>query len=403
MNPESDARTLPLLLARQADRMPGAVALRHKQRGIWRSFTWADCQARTASLALAMQAAGLERGDAVLILGPNRPEWVWCYLAAQACGAAAVAAHPQASPADIAHLLEATGARLVVAQGQEQIDMVLELGAQAAGVQGIVHLDGRGMGDYTDRRLQPYEALLREGNELRRQQPGAYPKLLRATSGTQTAVSWHSPAASQGPKLISLDADALVARCERLALLTGAKARDEYVPVLPLGSGAEQLLAIGVSLWTGMKVSFPESASTAASDLREIGPSVVCRPAQGWEELAAQVDARMEGARNIKRLLFDAGMARGRAAHWAGRGSLLAEALAGRPLRDHLGLSNVRYAACHGDEVPQRMAQFFGAIGVPIQSLDASAEPAHSQSASEDRPPGDRLCDTLAQATPWIV
>ena len=60
MSGRRTARTLPLLLRRNAARrMAGEVALREKQFGIWRAFTWGEYEARTRAIALGLAQLGV--------------------------------------------------------------------------------------------------------------------------------------------------------------------------------------------------------------------------------------------------------------------------------------------------------------------------------------------------------
>ena len=57
--------TLPKLLSRNARDHGGDVAMREKQYGIWRAFTWAEVEGRTRPFALGLRSLGLGAGDVV--------------------------------------------------------------------------------------------------------------------------------------------------------------------------------------------------------------------------------------------------------------------------------------------------------------------------------------------------
>jgi long-chain acyl-CoA synthetase len=71
--PPAAPDTLPGRFFEQARRRGQATALRRKQLGLWRTISWADYAARVRELAGALLAFGLERGEAVALLGENRP------------------------------------------------------------------------------------------------------------------------------------------------------------------------------------------------------------------------------------------------------------------------------------------------------------------------------------------
>ena len=68
---------------------------------------------------------------------------------------------------------------------------------------------------------------------------------------------------------------------------------DEYVSILPLPWIVEQVYVATMPLLSRIRVSFPEAESTVMHDLREIGPTHLLLAPRVWEQLAAEVHARM--------------------------------------------------------------------------------------------------------------
>ena len=83
----AQADTYPKLLRLNAREHGGEIALREKDFGLWREFTWNDYQARVHDFALGMVELGLGRGDVIGIIGDNRPDWVSAEIATHAIGA----------------------------------------------------------------------------------------------------------------------------------------------------------------------------------------------------------------------------------------------------------------------------------------------------------------------------
>src|SRR5436853_614187 len=83
----AQADTFPKLLRLNAREHGGEIALREKDLGLWRVFTWNDYQRRVHDFALGMIELGLGRGDVIGIIGDNRPDWVAAEIATHAIGA----------------------------------------------------------------------------------------------------------------------------------------------------------------------------------------------------------------------------------------------------------------------------------------------------------------------------
>lgn len=88
---EPDLDTLPKLLRKLALQYGNRkIAMRVKDMGIWKSFTWQDYYDRVRDLCLGLVKLGFQRDDKICIIGENKPEWFWAELAAQSAGGVAI-------------------------------------------------------------------------------------------------------------------------------------------------------------------------------------------------------------------------------------------------------------------------------------------------------------------------
>ncbi|MBL8302933.1 MAG: AMP-binding protein, partial [Ideonella sp.] len=79
--------TFPRLLLDHAAKRPQAPALREKVYGIWQTTSWSALAVLVRELAAGLAAAGVKRGDHLIVVGDNRPRLSATMLAAQALGA----------------------------------------------------------------------------------------------------------------------------------------------------------------------------------------------------------------------------------------------------------------------------------------------------------------------------
>ena len=97
--------TLGALLARNASRYGTEIALREKERGIWKEITWADYTEEVLDCAAGLERLGVAPGKAVLILGDNRARLYMGMLAVALLGGYAMPAYPGATLEEIQHFL----------------------------------------------------------------------------------------------------------------------------------------------------------------------------------------------------------------------------------------------------------------------------------------------------------
>ena len=91
-----------------------APFLWHKHDGAWQPISWRAAAETVARLATALRAIGLERGDRVMLVSENRPEWCLADLAIMAAGCVTVPTYTTNTERDHAHIIENSGAKAVI-------------------------------------------------------------------------------------------------------------------------------------------------------------------------------------------------------------------------------------------------------------------------------------------------
>jgi len=71
----------------------------------WRPLTWSAVRDQVTRLARGLRAMGLQRGDRVVLVSENRPEWAIADLAILAAGGITVPAYCTNTVEDHTHIL----------------------------------------------------------------------------------------------------------------------------------------------------------------------------------------------------------------------------------------------------------------------------------------------------------
>jgi long-chain acyl-CoA synthetase len=370
----AQADTFPKLLRLNAREYGGEIALREKDFGLWRVFTWDAYQARVKAFALGLVELGLGRGDVIGIIGDNRPDWVSAEIAAHAVGAMSLGLYRDVLDEEAAYLLNYGEAKLVFAEDEEQVDKLLALADRVPELRHIVYSDPRGMRKYDDPRLLSADRLAALGCERATREPDLYNQLVDQTNGEEVAILCTTSGTTAHPKLAMLAAGRVLRHCATYLGFDPKGPDDEYVSVLPLPWIMEQVYAMGKGLLCRMKVNFVERPDTTMNDFREIAPTFVLFAPRVWEGIAADVRARVMDASPLKQSFFEYGMRAGLAALAEGRHSAIAEAVLFRALRDRLGFTRLRSAATGGAALGPDTFKFFRAMGVPLRTLYGQTE-----------------------------
>ncbi len=106
--------TLLTLLEQMARRHEVAVALSHVEETGLTRVTYTDLRARAASTAARLAKAGVNKGDRVVLVAHNHPDWAVAYFGILWAGATAVPVDPTFTHDAFVRILTQSGARAVV-------------------------------------------------------------------------------------------------------------------------------------------------------------------------------------------------------------------------------------------------------------------------------------------------
>jgi long-chain acyl-CoA synthetase len=366
--------TLPKLVRHNARHYGAEVAMREKHFGRWRSFTFAEVEARAQLWALGLSTLGVGHGDVVAIIGDSRPDWIAAAVGVHALGAMSLGLYQDAMETEVGYLIRFAAAKVIIAEDEEQVDKMLRAGADAATLAKIVYLEPRGMRKYTDPRVISADAVFDAARAIAAADSQRWTALVDATRGEDIAVLCSTSGTTSNPKLVAITSGRFIPHVATYCDLMAIGPRDEYVSMLPMGWIGEQFEAFYQPIIARHTVNFVESAETAMADMREIAPTFILLAPRVWEQIAANVHAQVMDASPAKRRLFQWGQKLGLRAVEAGRTSKLAQVLVLRALRDRLGFSRLRLASTGGAAMGPDTFKFFMSMGVPMVQLYGQTE-----------------------------
>lgn len=400
--------SLPGLLRQQAASRGDHIAMREKEFGIWQRITWSEYERRVRHFALGLRELGLEKGDRIAMVGDNRPEWVIAELAAQSLGALPLGLYQDAVATELEYLLGASGARVVVAEDQEQVDKVLEIREALPRLDHIIYYDPRGLDPYEAPGLLAFPEVERRGAERDQAMPHEFAASVATVRGEDPALLCSTSGTTSKPKLAVLSHANLLSMADQLQEVDPMTAGDEFVSFLPLAWIGEQMMTVSRHVLVGFPVNFPEEPGTVRQDLREIGPRVMFSPPRIWENLVSEVQVMVEDTTPLKHRVQawamrvggdtadDAFEGRSSGA-WRRVRRGIAEVVAMRPIKNQLGLTRLRDAYTGGAALGPDVFRFFHALGVNLKQIYGQTEVAGISALHRD---GDIRYQTVGEPLP---
>ncbi len=380
--------TFPRLMLDHAKQRPLAPALREKTYGIWQALCWADLAVLVRELACGLAAAGLQRGEHVVVVGDNRPRLYASMLAAQSLGAIPVPLYQDAAGTEYVFPMNNAEVRFAVVEDQEQVDKLLELRGPCPRLARIWYDDARGLRNYSEDGLASLDLLREEGRAYGTAHPDFFDAQVAQGRPEDVAAMFFTSGTTGNPKGVVHTHFTLLDRAAAGARFDKLTAAEEVLAYLPPAWIGQNIFSFAQWLACGFVVNCPESSATVMIDLKEIGPTYYFAPPRVFEGLLTGVMIRMEDAGRLKRGLFHHFMGvalRVGPAVLDGQGTVgpmdrlqyaLGKLFIYGPLRNTLGLSRVRVAYTAGEAIGPDLFSFYRSIGINLKQLYGSTETA---------------------------
>lgn len=384
-NKDQGLDTFPKLLRRNVAQRPNVSAYREKEYGIWQTYTWKDVYENTRSLALGMADLGLKRGDAVAIIGSNRPQLYWVFGAAQAIGALPVPIYQDGVAEEIQYVLEHAGVRMVVVEDQEQVDKVLSVLDQCPSIEQVIYKETRGMRHYKQPNLRSYESIQEMGRAYDQKNSAFYDQEVDKGVGSDIATIMYTSGTTGRPKGVMLSFDNMVNAGALSVQFEKLTEKDKVLSYLPMAWVGDHLFSYSQATHAGFSVNCPENAETVLTDLREVGPTYYFAPPAVFENMLTQMMIRIEDASSIKQKMFHyfIGIAKKCGVQILEKKPvsivdrlmyLLGDLLVFGPLKNTLGFSQIRVAYTAGAPMGPEVFKFYRSLGINLKQLYGQTE-----------------------------
>ncbi|HEY0411815.1 MAG TPA: AMP-dependent synthetase/ligase [Allosphingosinicella sp.] len=126
----------------------------------WRAISWRQAAEQVASLAAALLRIGLRKGDLVMLVSENRPEWCIADLGIMAAGCVTVPTYTTNTERDHQHILDDSGARAVIVSTQKLAKAVLPAAQRTSGCEHVIAIEALPGGQTSNVQYHDWAALI---------------------------------------------------------------------------------------------------------------------------------------------------------------------------------------------------------------------------------------------------
>ncbi|MGB3068493.1 MAG: AMP-binding protein [Ottowia sp.] len=368
--------TLPQMLREQARSRAHEVAIRQKDFGIWKPYSWAQYYDRARHFGLGLKLLGLSEHGHVGVISENRIEWVLAQMGTGVVGGVTVGVYPTSPTSEVSYVVGHADIEIVVCEDQEQTDKILEALHELPRLRKIVIIETKGLRNYPEE-TRALISTFAEVEEMGAQHGDhSYAeKILARQQLDDVGLMIYTSGSTGKPKgaLISYRnmRGVVFGIIERLRL----SGQTSHLSYLPLCHVAEQMCTTFVPTYLGSQVNFGESIRTVQEDLREVAPSMFLGVPRIWEKMHAAISIKIQDASRLQQGLFNWAMRTCEKftdkprSDWSAAEKLkfaISYALVLRSLQNFTGLRKARVALTGAAPIPPEVVRFFRVIGVPL-------------------------------------
>ena len=328
------------------------------------TLSTAEFLASTAGLATGFEKIGVGRGDRVMVLTDNRPEWHMVDLAVADLGAADVPVYGTLTSTQIAYQIRDSGSKVAVAENADQMAKFLQVRDDCPGLEHLIQIEGPCAAG-----VVPLSEVIESG-----------------TSGEAEDVFWQRAAkiapddiltliytsgTTGNPKGVTLTHANLVQNVLPSAERAEVGRDDFCLEFLPLCHVFERMLGY-LYMYRGLTKAYC-SVYHVGDLVATIKPTVFASVPRIYEKVYDKVMDNVNHASPIRRALFNWAVDAGRKAYperltGAQPGGLvlkLADTIVLSKVREALG-GRLRFCISGGAPLPLFINDFFHSIGIRI-------------------------------------
>ena len=374
--------TIPAKVLKNGDSMPGRPAYYVKEGGHWQATSWRHYAGEVKTAAKAMMALGVETGDAVNILGFNRPEWVISDVAAMAIGAVPAGIYTTNAPEECQYIIGHSEAPVVVLEDEGQWHKVAQVRDELPNLRNVVMM--RGAPEIDDPMVLSWDDFMKKGEDVSEE---AFQARLDAVDMEDLATLIYTSGTTGPPKGVMLSHKNIAWTAAQISPVFDINADDRVLSYLPLSHIAEQSFTIHSAANNGHPVYYAESLDPAVlvENIKEVKPTVFFGVPRIWERMHARVSGELAKATGAKAKIAEWALGVGRkVSALRNRGEepsgllaaqhKVADALVFSKVQSAMGLDEARVRVSGAAPVSAEILDFFASLDMIIWEVYGQSE-----------------------------
>lgn len=343
---------------------PNKTVLAAKRNGRWEEFSSTDFINYRDEFSIGLMAMGLKKGDKILTISNNRPEWNFVDMGMSQMGVVHVPVYPNMGFLEYEYILEHSDAKFVITSKLEYYEKIKAPAAKAKNVEAVFSFD-------SIEGVRSWEEIIDLGREKKTELMPKLIEIREAIDSKELMTIIYTSGTTGRSKGVMLNHENLITNVMATAKIMPVYPGDKYLSFLPLCHVLERMVNYLV-LFRGSSVYYGESIETIGVDIKDVKPQGFTAVPRVLEKLYDKILLKGADLEGVKKSLF----------FWAvdlalnfkedGGNNIfykiqhkIADKLIFSKWREALG-GNIQVIVCGGAALQDRLARSFNAAGIPV-------------------------------------
>jgi long-chain acyl-CoA synthetase len=294
----------------QAGKLDNRNFLWTKQNGAYRPVTWRDTAAAVKDLSRGLRAMGVERGDRIVLVSENRPEWLIADVAIMAAGGITVPAYTTSTVNDHLHILTNSGAKGVIVSTRALARKLLPAVLDSGSCKWVISIEDLEHGQSVPIDLYRWDKVLEQGRAM----PDDVREFIGFAQRGDTACFIYTSGTGGVPKAVMLSHGSILCNCmgayhllEELGL-----EREVFLSFLPLTHSYEHTAGQFFPMSIGAEIYYAEGVEHLLTNLAEARPTIMTAVPRLYETMLQKMRRGVAAQSPFRQRLFELAVTLGR-------------------------------------------------------------------------------------------
>ena len=358
-----------------------------KVDGTYRPQTWGEVCAQVKDLSRGLRDLGLERGDRVVLVAENRPEWLVADVAVMAAGGITVPAYTTNLPGDHLHILSNSGAVGAIVSTRALAKKLMPAVLDAPDCRWVVAMEDLHQGQAGPKAVHHWDAVTERGRAL----PDDVEDYAAVAQRGETACIIYTSGTGGVPRGVMLSHGAMLCNCMGAydLLVKVGLGHEVFLCFLPLSHAYEHTAGQFFPMTIGAEIYYSEGVEHLLRNLGEAKPTILTAVPRLYESMHLRIRRGIEKQGGFKAKLFAKAEEIGRRRYLAREKLTLLdriqdfflERLVRQKIRERFG-GRIKAIVSGGAALNFDIGLFFTALGLPILQGYGQTETAPVVSAN---------------------